>query len=183
MSEDLEKRITEYLTLGGLFNPELMDHKAVSELLRDCRDALSASREKLAAVELRENFQAVKKIEAEIGYERALAKLAAVEGERDHWKANHDEMVRRNSVLRDRPDLPVDRLPALARLEARATAAEAREARLKRESEALEDAVILVVSHKWKSPRARAIVDMEALAKMAEVAVERRAALTKEPGE
>jgi hypothetical protein len=51
MSEDLEKRITEYLTLGGLFNPELMDHKAVSELLRDCRDALSALREKLAAVE------------------------------------------------------------------------------------------------------------------------------------
>jgi hypothetical protein len=41
------------------------------------------------------------------------------ERERDHWKANHAEMVQRNAVLRERPDLPADRLPSIARYEAR----------------------------------------------------------------
>ncbi|SMC41193.1 hypothetical protein SAMN06297251_10289 [Fulvimarina manganoxydans] len=56
-------------------------------------------------------------------YARPSADLDRLRQERDaarkeaaHWKANYDEMVRRNAVLRDRPDLPVDRLPALARL-------------------------------------------------------------------
>ncbi|WP_353641362.1 Lar family restriction alleviation protein [Mesorhizobium sp. WSM2239] len=53
-----------------------------------------------------------------------IALVRANAAERDHWKANHDEMVARNAVLRDRPDLPVDRLPALQRVEARAEAAE-----------------------------------------------------------
>jgi hypothetical protein len=35
----------------------------------------------------------------------ALADLTAVERERDHWKANHDEMVARNRLFRGRPDL------------------------------------------------------------------------------
>lgn len=30
-------RITEYLEKGGLFNPELMEHKEVRDLLMDCR--------------------------------------------------------------------------------------------------------------------------------------------------
>jgi ADP-dependent phosphofructokinase/glucokinase len=33
-------RITDYLHSGGLFNPELANHQAVSDLLKDCRDAL-----------------------------------------------------------------------------------------------------------------------------------------------
>lgn len=37
----LEKRITEYLELGGLFNPELADHSAVRDLLIDCRKELA----------------------------------------------------------------------------------------------------------------------------------------------
>ncbi len=37
---DLVERITEYLSLGGLWNPELMDHEKVRELLIDCRAAL-----------------------------------------------------------------------------------------------------------------------------------------------
>lgn len=32
-------RITEYLARGGLFNPELMEHKKVADLLADCREA------------------------------------------------------------------------------------------------------------------------------------------------
>jgi hypothetical protein len=34
-----------------------------------------------------------------------LADLTAAERERDHWKANHDEMVARNRLFRGRPDL------------------------------------------------------------------------------
>jgi len=44
MSETRERmveRITEYLSLGGFWNPELMDHAKVRELLIDCRDALA----------------------------------------------------------------------------------------------------------------------------------------------
>jgi len=33
-------RITEYLSSGGLFNPELMDHSAVRDLLIDAREAI-----------------------------------------------------------------------------------------------------------------------------------------------
>lgn len=34
----LAARITEYLELGGLFNPELMDHDKVRDLLIACRE-------------------------------------------------------------------------------------------------------------------------------------------------
>lgn len=36
----LGERITDYLASGGLFNPELMEHEKVRDLLLDCRDAL-----------------------------------------------------------------------------------------------------------------------------------------------
>lgn len=36
--------------------------------------------------------------------------LAAVTSDRDHWKANHDEMVARNRILRDRPDLTTEQV-------------------------------------------------------------------------
>lgn len=42
---DLIARIDEYLGKGGLFNPELMDHKQVSNLLQDCKDTLSNIKE------------------------------------------------------------------------------------------------------------------------------------------
>lgn len=41
----------------------------------------------------------------------------ALEADRNHWKANHDNMVQRNAVLSQRPDLPVDRLPAIREYE------------------------------------------------------------------
>jgi hypothetical protein len=40
----IEQRITEYLCAGGLFNPELMDHRKVSDLLRDARDEIELLR-------------------------------------------------------------------------------------------------------------------------------------------
>ena len=35
-AKELERRILHYLDSGGLFNPELMDHSKVRDLLRDC---------------------------------------------------------------------------------------------------------------------------------------------------
>ena len=37
----LVDRITQYLSAGGLFNPELMEHQKVRDLLIDCRKALN----------------------------------------------------------------------------------------------------------------------------------------------
>lgn len=37
---ELRRRITDYLSLGGLFNPELAHHDKLRDLLIDCRDAL-----------------------------------------------------------------------------------------------------------------------------------------------
>ncbi len=42
-TKTLEQRINEYLCKGGLFNPELMAHDKVRDLLIDCRDALLAA--------------------------------------------------------------------------------------------------------------------------------------------
>lgn len=35
-------RIQEYLANGGFFNPEMMDHQKVRDLLMDCRDDINA---------------------------------------------------------------------------------------------------------------------------------------------
>lgn len=40
---DLVLRITEYLEKGGLWNPEVMDHMKVRDLLMDCRAALRSA--------------------------------------------------------------------------------------------------------------------------------------------
>jgi hypothetical protein len=45
LSGDIETRITDYLAAGGLFNPEMMEHEKVRDLLMDCRAALAAEHE------------------------------------------------------------------------------------------------------------------------------------------
>lgn len=40
-SQGLSQRITDYLSGGGLFNPELANHEAVRDLLIECRDELA----------------------------------------------------------------------------------------------------------------------------------------------
>ncbi|HFU2857239.1 TPA: hypothetical protein ACGQ50_000776 [Enterobacter cloacae] len=35
----------------------------------------------------------------------------------EHWHNNHDNQVWRASILRQRPDLPVDRIPAVRKLD------------------------------------------------------------------
>lgn len=43
----VENRISEYLSAGGLFNPELMDHEKVRDLLVDCKDEIAELRSPL----------------------------------------------------------------------------------------------------------------------------------------
>ena len=44
---DTEERLTEYCLHGGLYNPELMQHDKVRDLLIDCRDEIAAEIEEL----------------------------------------------------------------------------------------------------------------------------------------
>jgi len=50
-----------------------------------------------------------------------IAKLTqqaiAAEADRDHWKANHADVVARLKIATERPDLPIDRIPAIKELE------------------------------------------------------------------
>lgn len=57
-------------------------------------------------------------------YEELLLKLETMTADRDAEKAmkaqarmERDNMTARNKILRERPDLPVDRIPAMLRLE------------------------------------------------------------------
>lgn len=43
MREELLQRIQNYLESGGLFNPELMEHEKVRELIMDVREYLNAT--------------------------------------------------------------------------------------------------------------------------------------------
>lgn len=47
-----------------------------------------------------------------------IDEVERLRADRDHWRANHADMVAHNAMLRDRPDLPADRLPQTARYEA-----------------------------------------------------------------
>jgi hypothetical protein len=42
-TQDVLMRIREYIGHGGLFNPDLMDHDKVRDLVVDCRDAIAAA--------------------------------------------------------------------------------------------------------------------------------------------
>ena len=46
---DVRERITNYLGNGGFFNPELMEHEKVRDLLMDCRDEIDILSHKLVA--------------------------------------------------------------------------------------------------------------------------------------
>ena len=50
MTDDIVARLREYLASGGLFNPELMDHAAVRDLLIDCRHEIGRLRAALREI-------------------------------------------------------------------------------------------------------------------------------------
>lgn len=39
--KNVSNKIKEYLVNGGLFNPELMDHQAVSDMVVECQDEIT----------------------------------------------------------------------------------------------------------------------------------------------
>ena len=45
---DVTALITEYLSAGGLFNPELMQHDKVRDMVIQCRDEIESLRSRLA---------------------------------------------------------------------------------------------------------------------------------------
>lgn len=47
---DIVEGITDYLSSGGLFNPELADHAAVRDLLIDARETILALRKEVEAM-------------------------------------------------------------------------------------------------------------------------------------
>ena len=44
-SQDIVERCSNYLSSGGLFNPEFADHDAVRDLVINCRDEIERLRE------------------------------------------------------------------------------------------------------------------------------------------
>ena len=64
------------------------------------------------------------KVKKALEFERVQVKayhseLDVVKKENEHLKANHKDMVERNAVLRQRPDLDINRLPTVKQLQAR----------------------------------------------------------------
>ncbi len=49
-------------------------------------------------------------------YDEALSQLAALREELSRYRSGHANLVDRNALLRQRPDLPVDRIPAHEKL-------------------------------------------------------------------
>lgn len=47
---DVLDRVTDYLSKGGLFNPELMEHNKVKNLILDCRDKIRTLKSELNSV-------------------------------------------------------------------------------------------------------------------------------------
>jgi hypothetical protein len=74
---ELEQRITDYLSSGGLFNPELMEHDKVRELLIDCRVVLAAERERILAyqAQIRETNGKLMETRSALAAEREKRKL------------------------------------------------------------------------------------------------------------
>jgi hypothetical protein len=49
MANRVADKITDYLASGGLFNPELMEHQKVRDLLIECRTEIEVLDESVAA--------------------------------------------------------------------------------------------------------------------------------------
>lgn len=48
--QELQYRIQSYLCAGGLFNPEMMEHNKVRDLIMDCRDFISQASANCSAI-------------------------------------------------------------------------------------------------------------------------------------
>lgn len=68
---DIVERCSNYLSSGGLFNPELADHNAVRDLVINCRDEIERLREDL---DLTQKIARIE-IDAKIRYAWALSEI------------------------------------------------------------------------------------------------------------
>lgn len=59
----------------------------------------------------------LRQLGAMVGDSSACTVCAYWQGQADHWAKNHKDQVRRNAALRQRPDLPASRIPAIAEYE------------------------------------------------------------------
>lgn len=78
-TQQLRERISEYLLMGGLFNPEAMNHDAVRDLLVDCHDFLDLSTP--TQIDWPHLLA-----EAETEHRRLEAEIIKLTGERDSWR-------------------------------------------------------------------------------------------------
>lgn len=73
--------------------------------------------------------------------ESLRSQVRHLQAERDHWKANHDEMVQRNRLLRSRSDLPLERLQAYEQVLQQQTDLQAQIRQLREACEVAEEAL------------------------------------------
>jgi len=74
------ERITQYLSVGGLFNPDLMEHGKVRDLLIDCRTELDAAHRRIATLEMLRPHWAQGYTSDSIAAQTATAALAQLWG-------------------------------------------------------------------------------------------------------
>lgn len=100
------------------WNKETVDHLIA---VTDAHiDAKMAEAREIATQHMRDVQQPIADAQARI-IESWKKRAEKAEAERDQWKAQHADMVKRCALLRERDDLPVDRIPAyeeLVRLQA-----------------------------------------------------------------
>ena len=51
MNDQIKQRLASYFGNGGLFNPEMMDHDKVRDLIQDCRTALEGQEQRIRDLE------------------------------------------------------------------------------------------------------------------------------------
>lgn len=86
--------------------------------IRDRQLVATQTKEEMAEKNiLEENVTLRQRIEIILEENVAMRqRIENLEKELHHWKSNHKAMVHRCAMLRDRPDLPVDRIPAYREL-------------------------------------------------------------------
>lgn len=80
--------------------------------IRQIVEHIDAQQERI--VELEENAKAHKLAmqASKAMLQGETARADAAERDRDHWKANHENQVRRARIMMDRPDMPIERVKA-----------------------------------------------------------------------
>lgn len=113
---------------------KMMEHKDGEYILHSEAIAIIEKAQKLADELAELAFTIHPETEASVTW-KEMHQGAKTRG--DHWKANHDNMAQRNAVLSQRPDLPVDRLPAIREYERMLAVKDAEIEKAKKEINAL----------------------------------------------